>query len=158
MTYEVVVTNGTVENGSLTNVVITDNLPTGLTYKTGSFKVGGEVVDDTGIWTDNKLTYTSSTTLQGGESVSIQYTVTVITNIAGNLKNVAIVTGKDMNEENSYTTEDSETIEVDSKPVKYSEKEGGPSTGDYGLSDIWLVTAMSISSIVGIVLKRRKEL
>jgi uncharacterized repeat protein (TIGR01451 family)/LPXTG-motif cell wall-anchored protein len=102
--YEVKVTNtGSVD---LTNVVVTDPAPQGVTM----------VSTDTGTIADNGLSYTIPS-LKAGASVTINITATVATFVAGDLVNTACVNAPQVNPDQPDKTDACDTATVTLVPL-----------------------------------------
>ncbi|MGX7418679.1 isopeptide-forming domain-containing fimbrial protein [Carnobacterium gallinarum] len=114
LTYKLVIANGKADfTGDLLNGVVTDSLPAEVTYKAGTTKVDGVGIPDTAtMWNGQNFTYTLPTPFKGGSTVTIEFTVVVVTDaIKAGIINNANVLGND-NDGNSYNPMDNTEFET----------------------------------------------
>ncbi|WP_179190498.1 isopeptide-forming domain-containing fimbrial protein [Candidatus Enterococcus mansonii] len=91
--YQLVVKNTEELPSEVKNVVVTDNIPTGLEYQEGTLEFVGENISATGQVVDNILTAELNTLTQG-QVVTIKFKVKVTEKAKGTIENVASAKGK----------------------------------------------------------------
>lgn len=120
--YQLVITNGVDDKtGVLVDTVISDQLPAGLNYVSGTTKVDGAPIEDAIVgWQNNELNYKLTADMTGGTKVVLTFMVTMDSEQLGTITNHATVTGKDADKspDLDYTDEDLATINVVRGPGK----------------------------------------